>query len=128
MLEWEDTFPWQGHLTNLSLAQGGYSQEEAEEIVAFAERTLGFEVIPLVQTFGHVEYVLKMEQFKHLRELEGDPQSFCPSKSGTLVLVQQMIDQVGRAKSKQINKLDNKKVIFNKKKEKLINFSVLFYL
>lgn len=128
MLEWEDTFPWQGHLTNLSLAQGGYSQEEAEEIVAFAERTLGFEVIPLVQTFGHVEYVLKMEQFKHLRELEGDPQSFCPSKSGTLVLVQQMIDQVGRAKSKQRNELDNKKVIFNKKKEKLINFSVLFYL
>ncbi len=103
MLEWEDTFPWQGHLTNLSLAQGGYSQEEAEEIVAFAERTLGFEVIPLVQTFGHVEYVLKMEQFKHLRELEGDPQSFCPSKSGTLVLVQQMIDQVGQKQNKEID-------------------------
>lgn len=119
MLEWEDTFPWQGHLTNLSLAQGGYSQEEAEEIVAFAERTLGFEVIPLVQTFGHVEYVLKMEQFKHLRELEGDPQSFCPSKSGTLVLVQQMIDQVGRAKSKQRNNLDNKKSNFQQKERKI---------
>ena len=36
------------------------------------------EVIPLVQTFGHMEFVLKHEQFRHLREIEMFPNSMMP--------------------------------------------------
>jgi hexosaminidase len=50
LLEWEDTFPWKGSLANITLIKGGYSLEEVHEIVDFAEKSMGFEVIPLIQT------------------------------------------------------------------------------
>ena len=36
-----------------------YSLEEVKDFVKFCE-SLNMEVIPLVQTFGHLEYVLKV--------------------------------------------------------------------
>lgn len=51
-------------------------------------------VIPLVQTFGHMEYVLKHEQWRGLREVETYPSSMCPSKSETMTLVRSMIKQI----------------------------------
>lgn len=50
-------------------------------------------VIPLVQTFGHMEYVLKHEQWRGLREVEAYPSSMCPSNSEIMVLVRNMIKQ-----------------------------------
>ena len=38
-----------------------YSLEEVEDFVKFCE-SLNMEVIPLVQTFGHLEYVLKVRE------------------------------------------------------------------
>ncbi|ODM87398.1 Hexosaminidase D, partial [Orchesella cincta] len=74
LLEWEDTFL--GKVTSQIYPY----REEAEEIVAYAERTLGLEVIPLVQTFGHVEFVLKMEQFRHLENWKEIPKHFVLQK------------------------------------------------
>lgn len=51
-------------------------------------------VIPLVQTFGHMEYVLKHEQWRGLREVEAYPSSMCPSNSEIMVLVRSMIKQI----------------------------------
>lgn len=51
-------------------------------------------VIPLVQTFGHMEYVLKHEQWRGLREVEAYPSSMCPSNSETMTLVRSMIKQI----------------------------------
>jgi len=61
------------------------------------------EVIPLVQTFGHLEFVLKLEGFQTLREVLSYPQEICPSNEKAWRLVTSMIDQVlsvryGRAK------------------------------
>ena len=52
------------------------------------------EVIPLVQTFGHLEYALKLPQFSHLRENPAVPQALCPSQNDSFVLIQQLVDQV----------------------------------
>lgn len=57
-------------------------------------RVNGLEVIPLVQTFGHLEYVLKSEKFDQLRENPAVPQAICPSKAESFTLVQTLIDQV----------------------------------
>lgn len=51
------------------------------------------EIIPLVQTFGHLEYVLKLPQFSHLRENPGVPQALCPSRNDSFIIVQKLIDQ-----------------------------------
>ena len=55
---------------------------------------LGLDVIPLVQTFGHLEFVLKHEQFQYLRDVEEMPESVCPCHNDTMVLVRDIIDQV----------------------------------
>ena len=52
------------------------------------------EVIPLVQTFGHLEHVLKLEEFVHLREVLNNPSTLCPTKNESFDLIQMMIDQV----------------------------------
>ncbi len=54
----------------------------------------GLEVIPLVQTFGHLEHVLKLVEFSHLREEPPFPQSICPSQDDSFVIIKTMLDQV----------------------------------
>lgn len=52
------------------------------------------EVIPLVQTFGHLEWILKLEEFRSLREIDAFPQEICPLNDEAWTLLTQMIDQV----------------------------------
>lgn len=54
----------------------------------------GLMVIPLVQTIGHMEFVLKHEQWKGLREIDKYPSSMCPSHSDTMPLVRNMVKQI----------------------------------
>lgn len=58
-------------------------------------RKSGLEVIPLVQTFGHLEFALKLPEFRHFRELSAFPQEICPSNPDAFrVLVRELIEQV----------------------------------
>lgn len=50
--------------------------------------------IQLVQTIGHMEFVLKHKQYLALRELPHSPAVLCPSKPGSLALVEAIIRQV----------------------------------
>jgi hexosaminidase len=65
-------FPFWGRL-NVGSAGNAYSKENIKELVELAD-DYKFEVIPLVQTFGHLEFFLKMKQFRHLREIDEFPQ------------------------------------------------------
>lgn len=56
--------------------------------------SLVLKVIPLIQTFGHMEFVLKGAAFASLREVPKYPQVLCPSANESIILVQLMIDQV----------------------------------
>lgn len=100
LLEWEDTFPYTkellqiGGLSNSAQATGApYSLEEAKQILDLAT-DCDLTVIPLVQTFGHMEFVLKHDQWRNLREVENYPSSMCPSNSETMGLVRSMIKQI----------------------------------
>ncbi|VDL72641.1 unnamed protein product [Nippostrongylus brasiliensis] len=79
LLEWEDMFPWSGEL-EIARSTHAYSEQEVRVILQKAamllqqfrpfplrtfvykekshSRKLGLEVIPLVQTFGHMEWVI----------------------------------------------------------------------
>ena len=67
-------------------------QEIAALLQAAKDNNLG--VIPLVQTFGHLEFVLKLEQFKNLREEPSYPQSLCPSREEAVNMVRTMVNQI----------------------------------
>lgn len=92
LLEYEDMFPFWGPLLNAS-ARNAYSKKDVMSILESAKHN-GLEVIPLVQTFGHLEFVLKLQKFKPLREVEELPQALCPTNNGSLQMVKTMIDQV----------------------------------
>lgn len=89
LLEYEDMFPWEGPLLT-ARAHNHFSRSDVQKIVSSAEKS-GLQVIPLIQTFGHLEvslrplntshpirslfqFALKLEEFSHLREVPSMPQ------------------------------------------------------
>ena len=85
-------FPFWGPLRNVS-AKNAYSQHDVQNINKWAAQN-ELMVIPLVQTFGHLEFILKLDEFKDLREVPLYPQSICPSQDRSWDVVQEVIDQV----------------------------------
>ncbi len=61
IMEWEGTYPFEKH----PLIPNRYAYTKAE-IVSFIKycNGLGIDVIPLQQSFGHVEYILRNERYK----------------------------------------------------------------
>ncbi|XP_025976336.2 hexosaminidase D isoform X2 [Dromaius novaehollandiae] len=92
LLEYEDTFPYAGALEPLR-AQHAYSPEEIRAILGLA-KAQGLDVVPLVQTFGHMEFVLKHKEFSHLREVKTFPNALNPHKEESRALVKAMIDHI----------------------------------
>uniref|UniRef100_A0A8D9A6A9 beta-N-acetylhexosaminidase n=1 Tax=Cacopsylla melanoneura TaxID=428564 RepID=A0A8D9A6A9_9HEMI len=92
LLEWEDMFPWRGPIKELA-ASNAYSKEDIKEILASAKDN-SLAVIPLIQTFGHMEFALKYNTFSSLREVPESAQALCPSLNDSLTLVEHMVEQV----------------------------------
>lgn len=92
LLEYEDMFPFTGILSSLS-AKNAYSKKNIIEILQTAH-SLDLNVIPLVQTFGHLEFALKLKEFYHLREVPESPQSLCPSLNSSFTFINEMLAQV----------------------------------
>ncbi|KAJ7306092.1 hypothetical protein JRQ81_010458 [Phrynocephalus forsythii] len=92
LIEYEDMFPYSGELESLR-SPYAYSEEDVDKILELAELNK-LEVIPLVQTFGHVEFILKHDKYRHLREVERFPNSFNPHVPETLALVKSVLRQV----------------------------------
>lgn len=92
LIEYEDMFPYAGKLRNVS-ALNSYTIEDIKTINALAIKS-NLAVIPLVQTFGHLEFLLKLDEFSHLREVPEYPQVICPTHKETVDLIVNMLDQV----------------------------------
>lgn len=94
LVEYEDMFPYGGELKLLqSTAQPAYSREEVLSMQEFAN-SKGLEVIPLVQTFGHMEFVLKHRTLWGLREVPYCVGTLNPHKQEGVQLVMEMLRQV----------------------------------
>ena len=81
-----------------SISPDAFSQEEFKEILAKADE-LGLESIPLMQTFGHGEYIMNCPEYRHFRERSDKPDCFCVSKKSVrefqLALLRDYIDLFG---------------------------------
>ena len=76
LIEYEDMFPFTGRL---SIVPHGLAHTKAdiERILQLAKRS-NLKVMPLLQVYGHLEYVLKLKEFVHLREDQQYPQVITP--------------------------------------------------
>jgi hexosaminidase len=75
IMEWEGTFPFQTHpvISN----RYAYTKAEIKSFIQYCSK-LGIDVIPLQQSFGHVEYILRNYRYKNLREDQKDYSQVCP--------------------------------------------------
>jgi hypothetical protein len=62
-----------------AISPDAFTQEEFREILAEADR-LGLEPIPLMQTFGHGEYIMNCPEYRHFRERADKSDCYCVSK------------------------------------------------
>ncbi|XP_077864882.1 hexosaminidase D-like [Saccoglossus kowalevskii] len=92
LVEYEDMFPYVGELKDIA-APNAYSATDVIYLQQLAKEN-GLEIIPLIQTFGHMEFVLKHDKFKYLRENIMYPASICPSHPDTMRLIKSMITQM----------------------------------
>ena len=75
LVEYEATYPYERHgaLPN----RYAYTRSELRAFLELCGR-LRLDVIPLQQSFGHVEYILRHERYAHLREEASDVSQLCP--------------------------------------------------
>ncbi|XP_071763865.1 hexosaminidase D [Centroberyx gerrardi] len=94
LVEYEDMFPYGGELSLLqATAHPAYSREVVLSIQDVA-KSKGLEVIPLVQTFGHMEFVLKHQSLGGLREVAHCLGTLNPHREEGVRLVMEMLRQV----------------------------------
>ena len=82
--EWEDKFAYPSH-PEIG-APGAFTTEEMQEFTRYAKK-YHIQIVPLVQGLGHVSYILKWPQYKHLREIEASNWEFCPLEEGSYELL-----------------------------------------
>lgn len=73
LMEYEDMFPFSGPQLQDLPAYNAYSKSDIQHILQLATNN-GLEVIPLIQTFGHLEFLLKLQRYAELREVQKYPQ------------------------------------------------------
>ncbi len=89
--EWEDCFPF---LREPAIAGPyHYSRDEVRMILA-ACRDNFITAVPLLQTIGHVEYILRNDAYAPLRESHRDLSQFCLTNPDVMPLVRRLIDEV----------------------------------
>ncbi len=75
VMEWEGTYPFEKH--PMIPNRYAYTKSEIKSFISYCGE-LGIDVIPLQQSFGHVEYILRNERYKDLREDQKDYSQVCP--------------------------------------------------
>jgi hexosaminidase len=75
VMEWEASYPFSSH----PLIPNRYAYRPSE-IASFMRhaRNLGMDVIPLQQSFGHLEYLLRHPRYQSLREDSHNHSQLCP--------------------------------------------------
>ncbi len=69
-----------------------FTKDEFREILALC-RSLDLEPVPLFQTIGHAEYVLKHDKYKHLAELPDRIDQYCPRHGDLMPFLHEWIDE-----------------------------------
>ncbi|WPU96367.1 beta-N-acetylhexosaminidase [Mucilaginibacter sabulilitoris] len=77
IMEWEGSYPFLKE--PLIANRYAYTRQEVKDFIAYCN-SLHVQVIPLQQSFGHVEYILRNDRYAALREDQKDFSQVCPSE------------------------------------------------
>ena len=91
VIEYEDKLPFQ-KMKFLCHPEYAFTMEEFQEIQETAWRNF-IKIIPLQQSFGHLEYVLKHEKYRKLREIPQAVGEMCPLRQGSLELSRALLEE-----------------------------------
>lgn len=78
MMEYEATFPFEKHATLCN--RYAYTKQEVKDLVDYCS-SLGVDVIPLQNCFGHCEYILRHQRYARLRENSKEISQVCPTRT-----------------------------------------------
>lgn len=91
LMEYEDKITYKNH--PLLASSSALSIEEVKELVNIAKEN-HIQIIPLVQSLGHAEYILKHSEYAHLREQQDFYQQMCPSKPETMEFFKSLCEEL----------------------------------
>lgn len=91
LVEYEDTLPYSGELSPLA-CRSAYSTDDINNLQSAAAHN-NLVVIPLIQTLGHMEFVLKHDKFRGLREVEQYPNALCPSNAESFNIITKIVEE-----------------------------------
>ncbi|RFZ90991.1 beta-N-acetylhexosaminidase [Mucilaginibacter conchicola] len=77
VMEWEGSYPFEKE--PLIANRYAYTRAEVAEFISYC-KSLKVQVIPLQQSFGHVEYILRNYKYAAQREDQKDFSQVCPSE------------------------------------------------
>ncbi|CAF1014560.1 unnamed protein product [Rotaria sp. Silwood1] len=91
VIEYEDLLPLNGRFANAT-HRFGYKQSDIE-LIHTAASAHQLEIIPLIQTFGHLEWLLKLREFELYRDDLASPMVITPCFNLTYVLLEDLLQQ-----------------------------------
>lgn len=91
VFEFEDKFQYTSH--PVLSAPGALTHEQVKQLVQTAKKYY-IDVVPLVQTLGHVSFIAKHPEFSRLREVAKSNWQLCPLKQGTFDLIGDLLDEM----------------------------------
>lgn len=90
-IEYADRFPFESHPALVH--REAYTKEEIRELVAFAEERY-VEITPLLQSLGHLDYLLQHKEYRHLAEGGKDGRQVCPGNPQSLRLFKELAGEM----------------------------------
>ncbi|CAF5050210.1 unnamed protein product, partial [Rotaria sp. Silwood1] len=91
LIEYEDILPLEGNFVDV-IHQAGYKKSDIK-LIEKAAKENEIEIIPLIQTFGHLEWILKLDKFKSYRDHPNLPLVISPCLNATYDLLQDLLQQ-----------------------------------
>lgn len=91
VIEYDNRFPLSCHPELVH--PNAWSLSELKALIAFAEDHF-MEVVPLLDSLGHVKHYLSHPDYAHLAEEPGDTHEMCPQNPGTLALMEEIWSEV----------------------------------
>ncbi len=89
--EYEDKFEFEKHPKIVSPV--ALTKKQVKELVKIAEANF-IDIIPLVQSLGHAEYVLKHKEYSFVAESDDNCQQYCATNPATFELFKEFLDEM----------------------------------